>query len=1274
MLLLVALVALYVVARTLLPAVAERRGELEAFLSGKTAHTVRIGDLAAHWENIHPGVRIQGMEVIPPRATRPAIKLDEVRLSVALIPLLWGEIRIDRLVLVHPRLALERTANGALRVPGIEMPEADPVSADATFLAWLLRQQRLEIHDGELTWIDRRESAPLQLTAVDLRLRNYGSTHRLEATAKFPAAVCGACSLSADIDGTPFSDIDWGGDLDLRATGLDVQTLPLVARERLPAGLQGKFDLTASSRFDDGRLDRARGYVRARAFVFPRSKLALPLVLREASGDFDWSVFDDGWRLDFAQLTLALRGAPWVAGQAHLGRDGAEYTFKAQHLNLDDLTSFIADMPSDHPAARWWNALAPRGAVDHLKLRVDAGLDAIKGFSIGADLARVYTRAHEKIPGVQGLSGRLQATHEGGMLTVRSKAFAIDLPRLFRAPLAATQVDAALAWQRASDHWLLEGGKLRVVTEDGQGTGSLRLRIPHDRSLSPALTLRVDFSDGNGAHAARYYPAQVLPPKTLAWMESAFLGGHITSGHLIYDGPIRAWPFNDGQGTFELRAHVRDGVYRYLPRWAPVTHADVDVAIDGSRVHVAGKGRIGALAAQNVVVEVVPPTATARRTVHVTGFVAGAVAEALQVVSAAQPEDAVLKAQLPRITATGNGTLDLAVHVPLGEASAATYNGVYRLNQAGVALPAAGVAVTALSGEVRFSEIGIDAGKLTGTMLGGVATIDAARRNGALEIEARGQAQPQEGLRAQWPAIAARLNGVVPWSLAWRERAGLGEWRVELDATALKARLPAPLDRPDGLLKSKLVIQTEQAKPDTQILGVRGEGLAGRIDFTRTQNRWRLARGFLDLGVTRALAARGNGVHVAAGINRLDLKAWLSLFAGRSGASPPGRQADAATNEPDAPWLARITADVQHFELFDRDFGRVQLDLAPVEHGWRALLDGDAAAGIAEVTQPPGQARRVRLDLAHLRFPEASMPATHTEIDSRALPMLEIVSRAVEYQDRKFGALDAVAVPTNDGWRIERLNVTRPEAKFVATGHWRASGERQATELDIAFDSRDMGQTMAALGAPGQMANGDVEVHAQLAWPGTPFDPGLARLDGRVRIRADKGRFLQVGTGAARLFGLLDLKAIGRYLTFDFSPVFGRGFVFDTIKGTIAIERGNAYTRDLGIKGPSATLAVDGRVGLAAEDYDLVLEVAPQLSDTLTLTSWGLLGPQAAVTVLALQRLFKKQIYKGTRVTYTVEGPWENPTVKKQTIWADSVPFAPPDEKPQDSAGPDAAE
>ncbi|MEK7734389.1 MAG: AsmA-like C-terminal region-containing protein, partial [Pseudomonadota bacterium] len=115
--------------------------------------------------------------------------------------------------------------------------------------------------------------------------------------------------------------------------------------------------------------------------------------------------------------------------------------------------------------------------------------------------------------------------------------------------------------------------------------------------------------------------------------------------------------------------------------------------------------------------------------------------------------------------------------------------------------------------------------------------------------------------------------------------------------------------------------------------------------------------------------------------------------------------------------------------------------------------------------------------------------------------------------------------------------------------------------------------------------------------------------------KAEKGSFVQLKEGAGRLVGILDLTSILRVLTLDLNPIFGRGFVYENVEGHVTLDGGNAYTRDLKLKGTVARVSVDGRVGLAKEDFDLRIVIDPQFSGTVATGTWALFGPAAAAAV-----------------------------------------------------------
>ena len=1244
---LVLLAIVFTVAHFLLPMLEERKPDLEQYLSLRSGHLVRIESLHAYWDGLHPGAQANGMQVYATDGRQSAIRLSEVRISLALLPLLWGKLEINSLVVVNPSLALERLADGRFRISGFDPLQAARQTDDEKFVGWLFQQGRLEIENGELQWLDHRATdSPVHLARVNLSLQNRGSRHRLEFSAEFPPRMCRECSFILDISGDPLASAAWDGDIYLRAAEVDINALPLIAREKLPAALRGKFNLQMWSEWDQGRPVSIRGSVRVADLRLPLPGWETPLGIREAGGDLSWKARRSGWRLDVANPTIGLTGPAWGAEHLRILYQPDETQVQVKHLDLGDITGFamrlkgeLVEATKNAPAKSselldYWLAARPEGGANNFNLRVYKDDDSTD-FSLETDISAAAVLPYRKYPGVQGLNGHLSLSRHTGNLRLDSGNISVSLPEIFRAPLAARRVSGDLNWEKYTDYWLINGDNLRLTSEDIQGTGKLSVRLPLDKTISPHVKLRVDFHDGNGAHAARYFPVHRLSPSTLAWMERSFLGGEITQGYLIYDGPIHDFPFRHQTGKFELRGHVRRGIYRFLPGWEPIRQAEVDVAVNGPEVLITGNGKIGNLNASQVVVQT-RDTRDGHRVVHVSGKVTGPVNETLNVLREVKPEPGTARwlAYVPAgLQGVGEGALSLDLTIPLGEAHSTGINGEYRFLKSTLQFPGTGVAAEGLEGSVRFTESGIREGALRSRFLGGETILAAGQDKGQLRIHGEGVISAQGVAPMLGSQIASRVSGGINWNATWRWSNDTGDLRAEADLRNLKISLPAPLDWPKGLVEEKLVVRTESSTRDNIMLGVSvGNRMSGRLLFGRETGGWSLTRGRIGFGEESVTLPKENGLHVSARLDEVDIDQWWPWLGDGSGGIPT--------------LLSRVSAEVRSFSMFDRRFGSLALDFTRNRDVWSGNVSGASMAGNVKFSGK-GPAARFELDLARLVLPDKQHERRDEQADPRRLPTVELRSKSFQLRDKQLGELDFMAGPGESGWQIRRFNLSRPEMKLNVSGNWQFINNNHASDFVIEFNSADMGKTMEGFGVPDQMSGGEVSVKSHLSWPGSPANAQLAALSGGIEVSAKKGRFLQVKRGAGRLFGLLDLSAISRYLTLDFSPVFGKGFIYDRIHGEVSIEKGNAYTHNFSIRGPATQIDIGGRIGLAAEDYDLAIELEPKLSDTVTLATWGVWGPQVAAVVLAAQKIFKKQIAAGTRITYVVKGPWDNPAITK---------------------------
>ncbi len=1262
---LVLLVLAYTVGRLWLPQLAQRKSEIEQYLSQRSAYHIQIDALEPYWDGLNPGMQVTGFKVYAPDNGRLAIQLDEVRITLAWLRLLSGKIAINSLVLVQPSISFERLADGRLRVSGLDTPDAGATTEqDTGFIHWLFQQNELVIEDGELQWVDHvTQDAPLRLSLVNMSLRNAGNRHHLEFEAVFPRQLCRECRFVADVKGNPLLGGPWEGEIYLRARGLDTHTLPSILRERLPAGLEGRLTAQLWSQWSEARPVAVRGRIDAAALALPLYG-ARPIAIQQVVADVKWSGSRDAgrWRLDMDRVSLGLSGRPWSAGKLRLERGPGDNLLRARHINLDDLSAFLATLPDEYAVPLWLRTLKPTGDVDDFVLQLTGDPTAPTAYSLQTGIRALSLQPYEKIPGVQGLSGRLSLDTTSGELQLASEASMLDMPRLFPAPVSLRKASGRLSWQRTATQWQIDGRGLEVVAEDGKVIGGFEARIPHDTGQSPLLKLRLDFANMNGAHAANYYPV-ALPEVVRHWLTSAVVSGRVTAGHVIYSGALRDFPFRAGNGQFEVAAHVTNGVFEYLPGWPGIDNIEADLLFRNAGLTVTGsRGRIRGLEVSQVVVSVADLHPPDGAEVHVVGKVSGPANETLGVLY--DSASGKLAEYLPRgLRATGSGVLDLDIQVPVRHPHETHWTGLYRFNQNGLQLPYKEIRVTDIQGEMVINEHGVQSGNVGARMLGEALLVDISPLSdgdqNAPEVLLNVRSKlSRSGLKhLLGNGLAGYFQGEAPWVFSMRFAGKASRLAMNMDMQGLGTSLPPPLDKTVGVpLTLNLSSVAANLDPALEALEVHlGDRAGGRLLFQhRATGGWSFAHGRLDVGgVPLPPAADGAGLHLSVRAPTLDADRWRQVV--RAAAIHQGSAA------PD--FVTRFSGEVGDLQLFGRHFGQFGLDMVKSPQGWVGPLRGAsvsgsmlistpadcAGAGCASAAGSPHSAIVLTLDQLVIPAPAATDVAMkEAAVDPATLPEVHIKSKSLTLDGHALGEFEFAALPAADRWKIENLRLTQPLMQIEASGDWRvvARGGQQ-TRLQVHLGTPDLGAMLEGFGFAQEIAGGAAEFVSTWNWDASPGEFSLARLDGNTSISISDGRLVQVKQGAGRLLGVIDARALSRYFSLDFSGLFSKGFTFDSIKGSAVVEKGNAYTQDLTVKGASADIGINGRVGLAARDLDLDIRVLPRFKGELAMTGLLLGTPVVGVAVLAAQEILKKPLAQGTRLDYTLKGSWSDPQVVK---------------------------
>jgi uncharacterized protein YhdP len=291
-----------------------------------------------------------------------------------------------------------------------------------------------------------------------------------------------------------------------------------------------------------------------------------------------------------------------------------------------------------------------------------------------------------------------------------------------------------------------------------------------------------------------------------------------------------------------------------------------------------------------------------------------------------------------------------------------------------------------------------------------------------------------------------------------------------------------------------------------------------------------------------------------------------------------------------------------------------------------------------------------------------------------SIPALDLVVEDFDLRGRKFGKVEVDAVNRSsntsgavDGtrvWRLNRLNVTMPEAKLTASGFWayresaRTEAEtkadtallgtldRRTTGIDFKLDISDTGQLLERFGFKGVVRDGKGKLDGQLTWRGSPLAMNYPTLAGQFNINVDNGQFLKVEPGVAKLLSVLSMQSIAKRLTLDFRDVFSEGFAFDFLRGDVNIDRGLATTNNMQISGVNAVILMDGKSDIAAGTQDVRVVYAPEVNaGVASLLVASVINPAIGLGTFLAQLFLRQPLIEAVTKEFKVSGTWVDPVV-----------------------------
>ncbi|UCE32236.1 MAG: TIGR02099 family protein [Burkholderiales bacterium] len=1254
-------------------------------LASGIGRPVSIGAIETGWDGLRPSLRLVDVQVAG-AGDMPALSLPSLTTVISWRSLAVMQPRVASLRISAPELSVVRMADGRISIGGFVFdPNASGDGgrgAGTGPLAVLLAQQRIDIVDARVRWIDELGGHPeLLFEDVQFALLNRGRAHQLSLLAQ-ARGLARRVDLRADFirmpDAAPTDWRRWRGDFYVRTAGLELDGVRRLA-EVPPQWRSGRLDAQAWLSLFEGRLREFSGSVAGAALTLADDERSLELDSARLSARAVSA--GDGFRLTVSEASVAsaagLRLSSVGEATAELAADGRPLALRATlgPFDLERLADAIGHAPVRFaPAASTWlQRLKPRASIERLALRWRAAehAEAEPQLALTASFARLRLLAQPParrgrlgIPGVDVLRGRIELDNFGGRLTLLDSSPRLTFPGLFADETVAFEtLTGELRWSRTPrpdgpPALQVDIDSVRFANADLEGELSGRWERSDTGVGSVDLKGRLARAEAGRAH--RYLPL-VIGAETRAWIRRSIAAGEARDASFVLRGALADFPYRDrSRGEFRVAAPIYDGRLDYAPGWPAIEalrgemvfeRAGMDIRAQSGRVFGV---RLGATRA--TIADFRDPV------LNIEGSGLGPAQDMIRFVN-----ESPVAARIDQFTVDtrvgGSARLDLSLSLPLDDLDRSTVHGTVALRDSEVQVDKTLPKFSAVSGVLDFSEDGFSLRGMSGTMLGGPITVGARTlAPGHIRIDASGEIDAEGMRRVVDNPITRQLSGRTAYRASIEAVNRASRLRIESDLVGLASTLPEPFTKraaePLALVVESVPQQPARAdaRPERDTVRARiGEHIQLLLERRRdaASEKLRVHRGVFTVKVEPDLP--DSGFAVTLDMPFIDIDAWHALLASaRIEDLAPGARADFEERFSLLP--NRVSAAAQVVRVGNRELNAVAFGATRDAGRWRANVISEQVNGYFTWSEAlPGQPiGTLTARFNRLAIPESRAEEVESLLSSgpQVLPAIDIAAENLVLGEVELGGLELVAENRGEGdlaaWVIERLKIDNPDATLRATGRWAiadAQGSRR-TGLKFELELRDSGRLLGRFGLPGVLRGAPGVMSGEIGWSGLPFSIDYPSLDGEIALAIRQGQFLKVEPGIAKLIGVLSLQSLPKRLSFDFRDVFAAGFLFDEIRGNASMADGVAHTANLRMKGVQAQVRIAGSADIAHETQDLQVDVRPELNAGLASLAYAALAnPAVGLGSFLAQLVLRKPLRELFSYQIEVKGSWSDPDV-----------------------------
>ncbi|RKZ55527.1 MAG: hypothetical protein DRQ44_17705, partial [Gammaproteobacteria bacterium] len=327
---------------------------------------------------------------------------------------------------------------------------------------------------------------------------------------------------------------------------------------------------------------------------------------------------------------------------------------------------------------------------------------------------------------LSGLDTTLIFENGQAVLDLASHHTKVELPKLFRDPLFVNTLHGKITLADNGVGWRLSGDQLQLKNE--HINTFTRLDVQFSTLENIFVDVQTDFYDAYGKNARYYLPVGVMSPSLVDWLDMAVTDGYVRSGQFVLHGDLNSFPYDDGEGVFQILFAAENIDMRYLQDWPSITDASATIKFENRSLVVkdaSAKTQGADLFNGHAEIPDLPDShLTVRTDAHGRN-------EDVQSYIWESPLDDVLGDAMRLFQFSGDSALNLTIDVPLNKDDIeAAIDGHLKFNNTQIYYPALGYEINNINGVVDFTKDSIFADSMPAKIQDETVAINAFTQNG----------------------------------------------------------------------------------------------------------------------------------------------------------------------------------------------------------------------------------------------------------------------------------------------------------------------------------------------------------------------------------------------------------------------------------------------------------------------------------------------------------------------------------------------------------------